>query len=234
MKRSLLAATALSTSVMFLVPGAGLAQSTFDWTGFYAGVGIGGATSKSTLLYDYSGPLSLPTDPIAFIGGGSTVSANFGHNWQAGTIVYGLEADGNLLAFRGSLRGADYGTGSGADYSADERITALLSLRGRLGYAADRFLVFGTAGIGAGQASFNTDVGKGTAGAHGIVMGPVVGAGVEYALNDNLTIKAQGKLYNLSPLTAVGDTGKGEGPDPYTATYTPRPVVFEAGINVHF
>jgi outer membrane immunogenic protein len=224
MKRSLLAATALSTSVMFLVPGAGLAQSTFDWTGFYAGVGIGGATTKSTLQYD---SLSLPTDPIPFVGGGSTVGANLGHNWQAGTLVYGLEADGNLLAFTGSL--------SGPDYSAEERITALLSLRGRLGYAADRFLVFGTAGIGAGQASFNTDVGKGTAvGANGIVLGPVVGAGIEYALNDNLTVKAQGKLYNLSPLTAVGDGGKGESPDPYTATYTPRPLVFEAGFNVHF
>lgn len=215
---------------MFLVPGAVLAQSTFDWTGFYAGIAIGGGPSNSTLEYDYpSGPVSLPTGPISFNGGGSNVSASIGHNWQAGTIVFGVEADGNFLAFDGTLSG---GTPPNSDYSADERITSLLSLRGRLGYAADRFLVFGTAGIATGQASFNTDVGKGTSvGTSGIVTGPVVGAGIEYALNDNMSVTAQGKLYNLSSLTAVGDGGKG---DAYTATYNPRPMVFEAGLKVHF
>lgn len=227
MKPSLLAATALSTSVMFLVPGLAQAQ-TYDWTGFYAGIGLGGAQSKSTLEYDYPGTAySLPTGPIDFRGGGSSANVDIGFQGQAGVVVYGLEADANILSFKGAL--------SGDDYSADEKITALLSLRGRLGYAAERVLIYGTAGLAAGQASFGTDVGKGETPASdkGIVSGTVLGAGVEYALTDKLSVRMQGKVYDLSTLSGVGDAGKGTS-DPFEATYKPRPVLFEAGINAHF
>ena len=86
----------------------------------------------------------------------------------------------------------------------------------------------------AGNSSFNVDAGKGSADAtaSGVVAGGVVGLGAEYAVNDNISLRAEGKYYHLQSQSAVGDSGKGT--DPYTATYTPRGVVFETGINVHF
>ena len=225
MKRALRAATALSTTILFLVPGAVLAQSDYDWSGFYAGFTLGGAKSSSSLDFDYSS-LDFPVPPTnSFSGGGSTLGANAGYNWQNGNLLVGIEADINTLAFTNDL--------NGPGFTAQEQLHALLSTRARLGVAFDQFLFYGTAGVAAGQASIMTDVGKGDpVSSAGIVTGTVVGAGVEYAVSDNVSVQISTKTYNLSPLTTVGDDGKG--PSPYTATYTPRPMVFEAGLNVHF
>jgi opacity protein-like surface antigen len=100
-------------------------------------------------------------------------------------------------------------------------------------------MLYATAGVAAGNSSFNVDAGKGAsaATASGFVAGGVVGIGAEYAVNDNISIRAEGKYYHLQSQSAVGDAGKGfpiPDPDPYTATYHPRGVVFETGINVHF
>lgn len=226
------------------MPGAALAQS-YDWSGFYAGIGMGGAQSHSTIDTDYTPPLA-PPGPIPFnnefSGGGSTVGANLGYNWQAGNILFGVEGDINALAFSGTALPV-------FPLASEEQLHALLSARARLGYTFDRFMVYGTAGLAAGQASVRTsaigDSGKGTpATASGIVTGTVVGAGAEYAVTDSLSVHAGVKMYNLSPLAAngndgvigIGDGGKGDpvGPTDYSTTYTPRPVVFEAGINFHF
>ena len=41
MRSYLLAATALTSSISFLVPGAAFAQTPYDWSGFYVGLGAG-------------------------------------------------------------------------------------------------------------------------------------------------------------------------------------------------
>ncbi|MEO6395610.1 MAG: outer membrane beta-barrel protein [Devosia sp.] len=242
MRMNLLAATALSTTISFLVPGYAFAQTVldgetvYDWNGFYAGLGIGGVTTNSTISFDYSGSAILLPSEADFVGRSGTISADVGHNWQVGNALFGIEADANIMRF--------VGTSSGADYTAEERLHSLLSLRGRAGLVFDRFMLYGTAGIAAGDASFSADVGdagKGVpASASGIVRGTVVGVGTEVALNDKMTLRASVKQYNLSPLTASGDTGMGDfgkggpDPDPFAATYNPRPLVFEAGLNVRF
>ncbi len=89
-----------------------------SWTGFYAGINVGGAWSDNRRSYDMpfttagnvfancgspagvaalvipvgANPFDLSTgcsSPSSFIGG-----AQVGYNWQAGKWVYGLEADG--------------------------------------------------------------------------------------------------------------------------------------------
>ena len=48
-RSQLLAATALTSTVGFLVPGVALAAQVQDWSGFYAGVGLGVAASNSQI-----------------------------------------------------------------------------------------------------------------------------------------------------------------------------------------
>jgi outer membrane immunogenic protein len=233
MRTQLLAATALTSSIGFLVPGAAVAQTPYNWTGFYAGISGGVVNSQATIDFSYSGSaISLPSSvKIPAIGEIGTVT--IGHDWQNGQFVYGLAGDMSVLKLNGSA--TDTST-----YSVTDSLNTLLSLRARFGVAFDRMMLFATAGVAGGNASFNSDVGKGSSGhyqaasASGPVTGTIVGVGAEYAVNDHVSITAGAKYYNLSPLSGVGDTGKGLGADPYSATYKPAGTIFEAGLNVRF
>ncbi|MGO8778119.1 MAG: outer membrane protein [Rhodomicrobium sp.] len=93
-----------------------------------------------------------------------------GYNLQRGNIVFGVEAD---------LEGADI-TKSGVNATGDYFGT----VRGRVGYAFDRALVYGTAGFGFGGCSGvdcpNTNFD-----------GWVAGGGIEYKLAPAWSVKAE-------------------------------------------
>ena len=232
MRTHLLAATALTSTIGFLIPATAFAQGTYDWTGFYAGLSGGVVNSQSSIDFSYAGTsISLPaTVKIPSIG--EIGSLTIGHDWQNGQFVYGLAGDLSVLKLNGSASNLP-------TYSITDSLNTLLSLRARFGVAFDRMMLFATAGVASGNASFNSEVGKGTSGtyqpasASGAVVGTIVGLGAEYAINDHVSITAGAKYYNLSSLTAGGDTGKGS-PDPYTATYKPAGMIFETGLNVRF
>src|SRR5205085_1356672 len=124
--------------------------------------------------------------------------------------------------------------------------------RVRAGVAVDKLLIFATAGVAAGQGALSTsfdyrDTGKAftntassNGSASGLLPGFVVGAGGEYAVNDKLSIKAEGMYYRLSGLTVTangsGSTGLGTPAtvQPYSATFTPSGAVFRLGANIRF
>src|SRR5947207_10844488 len=61
------------------------------WTGWYIGVNAGAAWQTASQAYDFSRTSNLHQrtgSNISFIGGGQ-----IGYNWQAGSIVYGIEGD---------------------------------------------------------------------------------------------------------------------------------------------
>ena len=234
MQNRLLAATALSTTIAFLVPASAFAQAApYNWTGFYTGFTFGGMESRSTLDTTYGGTYTVPSH-IDLPRLGPSASVVGGYNIQNGQYVYGVEGDFGILPLEG--------TTTTPNYTVEDKLNALLTLRGRFGIAQDRLLVYGTAGIAAGQASFTSDIGKGSSGTYaqasgsGTVVGPVVGVGMEYALTDKLSAKLEGKVFDLGTISGVGDTGKGAGgaPDPYTATYHPRGAILSTGLNLHF
>jgi outer membrane immunogenic protein len=139
----------------------------YDWTGFYAGLNIGGVWGRSDpnttigcpatgyfctpALFTTNGPqiaglASGSKNSIGFTGG-----AQVGYNWQVGNIVYGLEGDFGAFHLQGSTGGtALYSTGApgrsfnvGTSYQTDWLATA----RGRLGWALSNFLLYGTGGL---------------------------------------------------------------------------------------
>ena len=216
MRRTLLAATALCTTIMFLIPGQAAAQS-LDWSGPYVGANIGLVHSDSPIDFDLLAPVPLEAN-----GGSFGVTA--GYNWDLGASVVGVEGDVAIVDAQGQLTEGDDEYETGLD--------ALLTLRGRLGVKAGNALFYGTAGLAAAQIVFSSALdGYAPATGSGMGVGTVIGAGVEYALADNLSIKTEALAFNVSGVEGVGDYGKGT---QYEAEYSPSGVSVRSGLNFHF
>jgi outer membrane immunogenic protein len=153
-----------------------------NWSGLYVGANAGYGWSSNT---DY-------LDPTGAFGGGQ-----IGYNFQRGNIVFGIEADiqGSGVSDSNSLYK------SSLDYFG--------SIRGRVGYAFDRTLVYGTGGFGYGQV---TNSGQGFSGTE-TQTGWVVGAGTEYKITPVWSAKAEYQYFDLdAPASgAAGPLGFGAG-----------------------
>ena len=204
MKNQLLIATAL-TALSFSALAADLPARTFapaspapifSWTGFYVGGTIGALTAdfKSTDSYQsysnstyYYGSKGTPTSV--------TVGATIGYNQQFGSMVAGLEADYNFA--KGTTNNVYDG------YARDGKSTfgSFGTVRGRLGYAMDRTLFFVTAGLAVadikGKSGYSC-----TTGFSKQKFGWVAGGGVEYALTNSLTVKAEALYADFGSMSA--------------------------------
>jgi outer membrane immunogenic protein len=117
----------------------------YSWTGFYLGVNIGGAfgnrdlTETVTPLVGAPGSTSVGGNLSGVIGGGQ-----IGYNWQTGNLLFGVEAD-----IQGSGERGDSNTNcgfAGCTFTDTERVRWFGTARGRVGYAADRWLFYVTGG----------------------------------------------------------------------------------------
>jgi outer membrane immunogenic protein len=208
----------------------------FTWTGFYVGLNAGYSWNNNDLTYGYQtfdwwsgndiwtgNPQSADVSNNGFTGG-----AQAGYNYQFGAFVVGVEADIQYVDGQKDWNYARSGSatfdGSGPyDYNlgltASAGIDWLGTLRARVGYAADRFLVYATGGLAFGNAdssatiigttSFNTGRPVGNSFYYAnwsgdnsnTEVGYAIGGGVEYAFTDNWTVKAEYLYYNLGSQT---------------------------------
>jgi outer membrane immunogenic protein len=144
---------------------------------------------------------------------GGLIGGTLGYNWQAGPLVYGLEGDIDWSNIRGS--GVCGGIG------CSTRNNWLGTARGRLGYAADRFMPYVTGGFAFGDISNSA---AGFADARSTKTGWTVGGGIEAALAGPWTAKVE-YLYV--------DLGHGSGAIPGTdATFHSN--IVRAGLNYRF
>jgi outer membrane immunogenic protein len=164
----------------------------FTWTGVYLGGQVGYQWGTSTPdVYAGGGFVgSLPGNTNSGVVGGGHV----GYNLQVSQFVFGLEGDVD-----GSSNSGGNATGVVA-YTTREPIEA--SIRGRVGYAWDRILFYGTGG-GAFGDFHNTYAGPG--GVDSIWdsrVGWTAGGGVEYAITDNWSVRAE---YRYTDFGRVSD-----------------------------
>jgi outer membrane immunogenic protein len=152
----------------------------FTWTGFYVGLNAGAGWGKFTR--DARG---LDAD-TAFVGG---VTA--GYNHQFGNLVVGLEGDYNYSGIE------EKGLGIKA------ALTSFGTLRGRVGVAFDRALVYGTGGYALGFGNVNV-LGLKDDKTH---QGYVIGGGIEYAVTQNVSIKGEYLYMPLAKQTYYGGLG---------------------------
>jgi outer membrane immunogenic protein len=182
----------------------------YDWTGFYLGVNGGGGWGHSYWSGNDTG--------IGLSGG--LVGGTAGYNYQIGQAVLGLEGDvdwANLSGTRTTL-------GCPVGCSTDD--TWLSTVRGRVGYAFDRFLPYITGGLAAGNIQANT---PGFPGASTTNAGWTLGGGVEVALPGNWSAKAEYLHVDLGHFNCGTNCGVLA-----TDNVSMHDDVFRAGVNYHF
>jgi outer membrane immunogenic protein len=142
----------------------------YTWTGFYLGVNGGGGWGRS--IWDRTGNLDLS---------GGVIGGTAGFNWQTGQVVLGIEGDVDWSGVSGS-------TSTFCFAGCATRNDWLGTVRGRVGYAWDRFLPYLTGGLAVGDINATT---PGFSGATQTNLGWTVGAGVEPAIVGNWSAKAE-------------------------------------------
>jgi outer membrane immunogenic protein len=157
--------------------------SIYNWTGLYVGAHLGGihGSFKSNVPIGIAGPL----DNAGSVIGGLQI----GYNWQfAGPWVIGIEWD---------VSGIDVSAASGALAFQE---TWMSTLRGRLGYAWDRYLLYFTAGSAWTHVKTATAVGISDRGVSGLA----IGGGLEGALPwPNWTLRGEFLYVNVPLETYV-------------------------------
>ncbi|KQT70422.1 porin [Methylobacterium sp. Leaf465] len=199
----------------------------FSWTGFYAGLNAGygfdANSSRGAIVIGTtaaSGVVANGADPglVAFsnrnANNGFTGGGQIGYNYQftpGSGVVVGVEADAQYLGFGTNRNTASFVGTPNADLTfvnpnGLSNLDYFGTVRGRLGYAFDRTLVYGTGGFaygGGGGSSFglpnsSTDTFR---------TGWAAGGGIEYALPSDsflnffkssaVTVKIEGLYVSL-------------------------------------
>ena len=218
MKKILLTTTGLIVLGMAPAFGADLAARPYtkapaaiainNWTGFYIGAMGGYGQEDSSDIGTLSG---------GFAGGTA------GYNWQTGNLVLGVEADAAWSDVGASV------TGLGGLAAASAKIRDMGTVRGRIGYAFDQVLIYGTAGYAwADNRMTATLLNVSISDSH-FHSGWTAGAGVEFMVAPKWSVKAeylyrsfQGETYNF-PGIAVG-----------VASGTLNLNSVQVGVNYHF
>ncbi|MFG1206406.1 outer membrane protein [Xanthobacter flavus] len=194
LKRALLGATALvllagtasaaDLATRYPVKAAPIPVQVFSWTGFYIGGNVGWGWADNT--YDYT-PFASPTYSYSpGTSNGFTGGLQIGYNYQfANNVVLGVETDFNWADINtsGVLFGGPLGGGV-----IDQKVDYFGTIRARLGYAMDRFLPYITGGVAYANTKYTDPFGLSDS---NLKWGWTAGAGVEYALTNNWTIKAE-------------------------------------------
>jgi outer membrane immunogenic protein len=167
----------------------------FSWTGFYIGADVGYAWGKDTTT-EYLTATNTFTGFNPSYKINSAVGGLYGgYNYQIGSAVLGIESDIEAANIRGGFNDPSVG-GAG---------TTLLdwqgSLRGRLGFAADKVMFYGTGGLAFADISHTytnlvTGVAETTS---GLRAGWTAGAGVEIALTPNLLARVEYRYTDYGP-----------------------------------
>lgn len=227
----------------------------FSWMGFYAGVNAGyvvdnndrvlttgNTPANAAALLAGNRPTFFRADSDGFTGGGQV-----GYNYQFGAsrFVAGLEAD---AAYTDLDRTRTFVGPTGLASQYRSSLDYLGTVRGRVGYAFDRLLVYGTGGLAYGGTSYRANF-FGPTGALALAggrddtdIGYAVGGGVEYALpptsflnvvgSSAVTIKAEYLFYDLGRTTIrVGGTGV---TGPYSARFGANGDLVRIGLNYKF
>lgn len=173
---AILTATAAEAADLMLMQPEPMAYSApaFSWTGFYVGANAGYGWGT----VDTSIPGAPNYSPKGFGGG-----VHAGYNYDLGGFVIGAEADF-------SLSDINYTEVFGPATSA-LRLENFGSIRARVGLPVDRFLPYVTGGFAYGSGSFNVTGGGLTFSEKQTHTGWTVGAGAEYAVTDNVVVRAE-------------------------------------------
>lgn len=245
----------------------------FTWTGAYFGINAGYAFSEDQTVRTIgnNGPGAAPvaapfntstvgnvaslrrTPAIRSEQEGFTGGGQVGYNVQltpGSGFVIGLEAD---AAYTDLSRTRSYLSALNDPSTFRQSLDFLGTVRGRVGYAFDRFMIYGTGGFAYGNVSYDAQF-FGNAAARplayagtfsDIETGYTYGGGIEYALatdsmfnvfrSSAVTMKVEYLRYDLgSRNVLVNFTGAAPVNGSYTSRFTTEGNIVRAGLNYKF
>jgi outer membrane immunogenic protein len=169
-------------------------QAAPAWTGFYVGGNIGGGWASAPSDFSTTGPVfGTANNHMSGFAGGAQV----GYNWQYGPAVLGTETDFQFANIDGNLStscpAALCGVAVTANYQ--QKLPWFGTVRGRLGYAQDGWLLYATGGYAYARLETNATATAGAATAalsqQTLRDGWTAGGGIEVALTPRWSIKAE-------------------------------------------
>jgi outer membrane immunogenic protein len=207
------------------------AVPSYNWTGFYVGLNAGAAFSRgdatTTTAFSSVGYLD-PTGVTSVNASGSnrfntttfTGGVQAGYNWQADSIVFGVETDFNYFNPSGSTSAASvYPCCAPSAYAIAQSVSTSwqFTARPRLGFAANSWLLYATGGLAVTNVSTNWSFsdnfcpvfacGAGateSASASVTKAGWVLGGGVEAGLWGRWSAKAEYLYMDFGSVSATG------------------------------
>jgi outer membrane immunogenic protein len=238
-----------------------VAATVFSWTGFYGGINVGyrlddqdnvntdgQAAPNIANIAGGARPGFVPLNRNGFIGG-----IQAGYNYEVGNynqfgaygrFVIGLETDIQYTDFRDTnpVMTAQLGTGAPLFNTFTSRLNYLGTVRGRLGLASDRALFYVTGGLAYGESQHSITMFGPTGNVQfagdksDTKTGYAVGAGIEYAVTNNVTLKGEYLFYDLGSDTVnvaviPGSGGAGTG---YNSHYDDNGHIVRVGFNYKF
>jgi len=188
------------------------AAPAFDWSGFYAGVNLGyafgqGYDENGDVLVDFNGN---SYDSINGLIGGVQVGSNF-------------QFDGFVLGIEGDLQHSDAFQDEGDVAVA---LNYFGTVRARAGVALDAFMPYVTGGLAFGEGTIYAGGDDWATSSH---IGWTAGAGVEAAVTDDMSIKAEYLYTDLGTQTYTFENGLYADEDAGLNFHTVR-----VGLNWHF
>lgn len=188
---ALLSTSAFAADAVFssdAVPTAVSGVPAYNWGGAYvglnAGYGVGRATGYDTFFSEPDSNSVANLDAQGFFGGFQA-----GYQWQVGSFVYGVETDLQLSGI-----GIDE-----IDEAAD--VEWFGSTRARIGYLPnERLLAYVTGGVAYGRLSYDVYELPELGGAK-TTAGWTLGAGIEYALDSQWSLKTEYLYTDLGKFT---------------------------------
>ncbi|MGA2027600.1 MAG: outer membrane protein [Syntrophobacteraceae bacterium] len=242
-----------ATAFLVLVLGCGSAwaagpvTATYNWTGFYGGLNAGLAVNDSSYTATPTGlfstippaDISALTDSGKFNNTAATIGGQVGYNYQCGRFVYGLETDFNYNSSNTSSTGFNGIAMIGFPFTVSQQVDYFGTLRARLGFTpADRYLIYVTGGLAYGYVSSSSYIPLSGAifsgSSSGMQAGWAVGAGNEYALTNNWSVKLEYLYIDLGS-TSYSYSGPGVPPGyTYTTNIDTAQHVIRVGFNYKF
>lgn len=169
----------------------------YNWTGIYIGINGGYGWGRQD-------PLSFFTDQYDKVNsdiGGWLVGGTFGAQIQSGHVVLGVEGDIDWANIKGTATITPTILGAPAPFTARlaTEITSISTVRVRVGYAADNWLLYGSGGLAVASGRTNASIAGVACGTVGNLpcagdstrIGVAAGGGIEYGFTPNWSAKLE-------------------------------------------
>lgn len=222
---------------------------TFNWAGLYMGASLGGGiplhgAERLQAKSGFGSPV-FDLSPPGVTRPGVAVGAQAGYNWQKGPWVWGFETELSLLDGRRGPTGIYLASPAFPPppfftLASNSSANFFASIRGRVGYAWDRWLFYLTGGVAAGGARGPATLTLGVGAPDAIFYAPwsqssrmkyAIGAGFEYAFADNWSARVEYLFLNQSLNTQLFDNGADF---TYVSRIRNENHLLRFGLNYHF